>query len=187
MKARRDNRVVRAPEDDPVGPFSAGAPHRGLARVRDDPLGRHLVAALDRIDEARAGVLDETHARATLVDLFPVDAALHRARRPEDDDQVVVVLLRVLRRRHRPGRPRRGFDRGSHDTEHVAAGPSRFMRKPRLLQSPRRHRGRRVAPEKDQPAAGREEPLHPVSCQRDDLLGRPVAIGNVGMVAEIDE
>jgi hypothetical protein len=58
---------------------------------------------------------------------------------------------------------------------------------PAGLEAPCGNGGRRVAAENDQFAAAREQALDGDPRQLDDLLGGPVAVGDVGVVAEVDE
>ena len=60
-------------------------------------------------------------------------------------------------------------------------------RQPVLLQGAGRHAGRRIAAEQDEPAAALEQRVDAVAGQRHDLVGGPVAVGDVPVVAEIDE
>ena len=132
-------------------------------------------------------MLDDGNLRTAFADFFRVDARRDRARRPEDGDGVGVVLLRILRRRHRPRRLRRGLDGRGDNAEHVVRASPAAFRQPLLLQATQRYRRRRVAAEQRQLGAAREQVFDTAARIIDDLFRWPVAVGHVRVVSEIDE
>ena len=75
---------------------------------------------------------------------------------------------------------------GRDDAEDIAALPAAH-RQPVLLQGAGGHAGGGVAAEQHQPAAAPEQRVDALARERDDLVGGAVAVGDVGVVAEIDE
>ncbi len=145
-------------------------------------------ALLDGPGQLRAHLLHDRDARAALADLLGIDVGGDRARRAEHGDAVGQELLRILRRGDGPGRLGCGLDGGGDDAHHVVAlGAPAGARQPGRLQAAGGHGRRRVAAEDDELAALREQRLDAGAGEIDDLLRRAVAVGDVGVVAQVDE
>ena len=183
-----DQRIVRAAEDRAMRRRAAASAPAGRRRPAATSASSSCLrrALLDGAGQLRAGLLHHRHLRTALADLLRVDVRGDGARGAEHGDQVGVVLLRILRRRHGPRRLRGRLHGRRDDAEDVAPRPA-ADRQPVLLQRARGHAGRRIAAEQHQPAAAPEQRVDAVARQRDDLVGGPVAVGHVAVVAEIDE
>ena len=147
---------------------------------------RFRSASLNGGDQIGTDLLHDRGARTTLADFFRKDERGDGPHGSKHGNHVGVVFLRILRRADGPRRLRRCFHRRRDDAEHVVALPF-GLRQPVLLQGTGGDTGCRIAAEQHQLAAALEQGLDGGTRQINHFVGRPVAVGRVAMITEIEK